>query len=80
MSAHWGRDVVEPVRLDPPTLTPVRRRLEQKKLVHRARWASTSGALVVTVTEEGRRLQQREPTYPRACGPRSGSRVNRRPS
>ncbi|MFD4637377.1 MarR family winged helix-turn-helix transcriptional regulator [Lentzea sp. NPDC058436] len=51
------RTLAERTLLDPPTLTPVVKRLEAKGLLARRRADDDERRLVLTVTEEGRRLQ-----------------------
>ncbi|WP_143590934.1 MarR family winged helix-turn-helix transcriptional regulator [Thermoactinospora rubra] len=52
------RTLAERTHLDPPTLTPVVKRLEGKGLLHRGRVPGDERRLVLTVTEAGRRLRQ----------------------
>src|SRR4051794_39719224 len=65
MMLLWERDEVdlrtlaERARLDPATLTPIVRRLEQKGLLQRGRSIVDERRLVITVTPQGRELQQR---------------------
>ncbi|MCF3131101.1 MarR family winged helix-turn-helix transcriptional regulator [Streptomyces olivochromogenes] len=72
MMALWERDGVDlrtladHTRLDPPTLTPVIKRLEGKGLVSRARAVDDERRLVLTVTEEGWRLQREAIDIPQA--------------
>ncbi|GHH44170.1 MarR family transcriptional regulator [Lentzea cavernae] len=52
------RTLAERTLLDPPTLTPVVKRLEGKGLLCRRRAEEDERRLVLTVTEAGRRLQR----------------------
>ncbi|AKJ15651.1 hypothetical protein ABB07_38000 [Streptomyces incarnatus] len=58
------RTLAERTHLDPPTLTPVVKRLEAKGLVSRVRAAHDERRLVLTVTEAGRQLQHEARNIP----------------
>jgi MarR family transcriptional regulator, organic hydroperoxide resistance regulator len=68
----WERDEVdlrslaERARLDPATLTPIVKRLEQKGLLRRQRSIVDERRLVITVTDSGRALQERARHVPGA--------------
>ncbi|WP_217712331.1 MarR family winged helix-turn-helix transcriptional regulator [Streptomyces sp. NA02950] len=72
MMSLWERDGVDlrtladHAHLDPPTLTPVVKRLEGKGLVSRVRAVDDERRLVLTVTEAGRRLQRDAQGIPQA--------------
>jgi DNA-binding MarR family transcriptional regulator len=72
MMALWERDGVdlrtlaEATNLDPPTLTPVVKRLESKGLLTRVRDRADERRLVLTVTPAGRRLQRGASHVPEA--------------
>ncbi|MFC4950370.1 MarR family winged helix-turn-helix transcriptional regulator [Pseudonocardia sp. GCM10023141] len=58
------RTLAERARLDPATLTPIVKRLEQKDLLQRMRSTIDERRLVITVTAAGRELQERARTVP----------------
>jgi MarR family transcriptional regulator, organic hydroperoxide resistance regulator len=71
MLALWEHDGVdlkslgERTLLDPPTLTPVVKRLAAKGLLTRVRATTDERRLVLTVTEAGRQLQRDAREVPR---------------
>ena len=66
------KDLGEVLYLDSGTLTPLLKRLEQKRLISRSRYQDDERALCVRITEEGEKLQHRAISVPkemRACIP-----------
>ncbi|WP_380157874.1 MarR family winged helix-turn-helix transcriptional regulator [Kineococcus sp. R86509] len=63
MLALWGsepmsvKDLSEALQLDPPTLSPLLKRLEAAGLLERRRLPEDQRALAVTLTEQGRTLR-----------------------
>lgn len=66
------RTLAERARLDPATLTPIVKRLEQKGLLRRLRSRADERRLVITVTADGRELQERARAVPAAMVCRVG--------
>ncbi len=64
MLALWGRepmsvkDLSEALQLDPPTLSPLLKRLEAQGLLERRRVPEDQRSLAVTLTERGRALRE----------------------
>lgn len=58
------RTVAERARLDPATLTPLLKRLQEKGLLRRERSTQDERRLVITVTEHGRELQRQAASVP----------------
>jgi DNA-binding MarR family transcriptional regulator len=65
MLALWGReplsvkDLSEALQLDPPTLSPLLKRLEAQGLLERRRLPEDQRTLAVTLTARGRALRER---------------------
>ena len=62
------KDVSRALLLDPSTLTPVLKKLEQKGFLSRARDPQDERSLVITLTEDGRRLQDEALSIPAKIG------------
>jgi len=70
MLALWGRsplslrELSEALQLDPPTLSPLLKRLEAAGLVERRRLPEDQRSLAVTLTDAGRALRERAEAVP----------------
>ena len=62
------KDVSRALLLDPSTLTPVLKKLEAKGFLSRARDPQDERSLAITLTEEGRRLQDEALAIPGKIG------------
>ncbi len=58
------KELGERLYLDSGTLTPVLKRLEQKKLITRQRDIKDERSLIVTLTDEGRQLREKAVEVP----------------
>lgn len=58
----------EKLKLDSGTLTPLLKRLEQKKLVTRTRSAKDERVVKITTTDEGQKLQTKAKEIPQQLG------------
>jgi MarR family transcriptional regulator, organic hydroperoxide resistance regulator len=58
------RDLAETLALDPGTLSPLLKRLEQAGLVRRQRHSADERLLAITLTADGRRLRRRAEKVP----------------
>ena len=68
MGQGSAKDVSRALLLDPSTLTPVLKKLEQKGFLSRARDPQDERSLVITLTEAGRRLQDEALSIPAKIG------------
>lgn len=81
MLALWGRsplslrELSEALQLDPPTLSPLLKRLEAAGLVERRRLPEDQRSLAVTLTDAGRALRTRAEAVPAQVVARLGMDV-----
>ena len=81
MLALWGaepmsvKELSEALRLDPPTLSPLLKRLEAAGLLERRRLPEDQRTLAVTLTDRGRRLREQALAVPRQVVERLGMDV-----
>nr|WP_205706631.1 MarR family transcriptional regulator [Kineococcus vitellinus] len=81
MLALWGaepmsvKELSEALRLDPPTLSPLLKRLEAAGLLERRRLPEDQRTLAVTLTDRGRLLRRRALDVPRQVVERLGMDV-----
>ncbi|WP_432524724.1 MarR family winged helix-turn-helix transcriptional regulator [Kineococcus sp. SYSU DK006] len=81
MLALWGaepmsvKELSEALRLDPPTLSPLLKRLEAAGLLERRRLPEDQRTLAVTLTDRGRRLREQALSVPRQVVERLGMDV-----
>jgi DNA-binding MarR family transcriptional regulator len=67
-----GRQIADLLHLEPPTLSPLLRRLEQAGLVHRRRSSLDERVVLVTLTDAGRELRTRAEAVPATMVERLG--------
>ena len=70
------RDIADTLLLEPPTLTPLLKRLETAGYVERARNPADERELRIRLTEEGAALRARAETIPAAVADRLGLSVD----
>ena len=68
MGSASAKDLSHALLLDPSTLTPVLKKLEQKGFLDRARDPGDERSLVITLTEQGRALQDEALAIPAEIG------------
>lgn len=78
----WQRDgitvgeISERVFLDSPTITPLLKRLEAAGLLTRTRSAQDERQVLITLTDEGRAMQQRSAHLPQCIAEASDTDIN----